>query len=109
MTPSLGLFIFWINVALLFTSMTLGFLSRYISSADNLAIPLFFTGGMIALTLGILRIGGIRSTFNGWHLIPVFVYFANTPEFHTVTAQTPKLKDWWQKVSQLPVVQKVCG
>lgn len=44
-----------------------------------------------------------------FHLIPVLVYFSNTPEFNAATAQTPKLKDWWQKVSQLPLVQKVCG
>ncbi|MEP0913322.1 glutathione S-transferase family protein [Leptolyngbya sp. GB1-A1] len=52
---------------------------------------------------------GSELTLADFQLIPVFVYFANTPEFDTVTAQTPKLKDWWQKVSQLPLVQKVCG
>jgi glutathione S-transferase len=52
---------------------------------------------------------GSELTLADFHLIPVFVYFAKTPEFETVTAQSPKLKEWWQKVSQLPLVQKVCG
>ncbi|WP_088892789.1 glutathione S-transferase family protein [Leptolyngbya ohadii] len=52
---------------------------------------------------------GSELTLADFHLIPVFVYFANTPEFETVMSQAPKLKDWWQKISQLPLVKKVCG
>lgn len=52
---------------------------------------------------------GSELTLADFHLIPLFVYFANTPEFDAVTAETPKLKSWWQKASQLPLVQKVCG
>lgn len=52
---------------------------------------------------------GSELTLADFHLIPVFIYFANTPEFEAVTSQTPKLKDWWHKVSQLPLVKKVCG
>jgi glutathione S-transferase len=43
-----------------------------------------------------------------FYLIPIFVYLSQTPVFETVTAQTPKLRDWWNKASQLPNVQKVC-
>lgn len=44
-----------------------------------------------------------------FYLIPVFVYASKMPEFAAITAETPKLLDWWQRVSELPVVQKVCG
>ncbi len=43
-----------------------------------------------------------------FYLIPIFVYLSQTPVFETVTAQTPKLRTWWHKVSQLPNVKKVC-
>jgi glutathione S-transferase len=43
-----------------------------------------------------------------FYLIPIFVYLSQTPVFETVTAQTPKLRTWWHKASQLPNVQKVC-
>lgn len=52
---------------------------------------------------------GSELSLADFHLIPVLVYFSNTPEFDAATALTPKLKDWWQQVSQLPLVQKVCG
>ena len=43
-----------------------------------------------------------------FYLIPIFVYLAQTPEFDVLTAETPKLRTWWDKVSQLPNVKKVC-
>ncbi len=43
-----------------------------------------------------------------FYLIPIFVYLAQTPEFDVVTAETPKLRTWWDKASQLPNVKKVC-
>lgn len=43
-----------------------------------------------------------------FYLIPIFVYLSQTPVFETVTAQTPKLRTWWDKASQIPNVQKVC-
>ncbi|WP_295621431.1 glutathione S-transferase family protein [Chamaesiphon sp. GL140_3_metabinner_50] len=43
-----------------------------------------------------------------FYLIPIFVYLSQTPAFETITAQTPKLRTWWEKASQLPNVQKVC-
>ncbi len=44
-----------------------------------------------------------------FYLIPIFVYLSKTPEFETIIAQTPKIKAWWEKVSNLPQVQKVCA
>lgn len=44
-----------------------------------------------------------------FHLIPIFIYLSKTPEFDLVTAQTPKLRTWWQQVNQLPSVKKVCA
>lgn len=44
-----------------------------------------------------------------FYLIPIFVYLSKTPEFETITAQTPKIRTWWEKVSNLPQVQKVCA
>lgn len=43
------------------------------------------------------------------HLIPIFVYLSQTPEFARVTAQTPKLLAWWESAQQLPSVKKVCA
>lgn len=52
---------------------------------------------------------GDKLTIADFYLIPVFIYLAQTPEFAAVTADTPKLNAWWNTVSQLPVVQKVCA
>lgn len=52
-------------------------------------------------------LGGM--TLADLYLIPVFVYLSQTPEFEAITAQTPKLRAWWSKASQLPNVQKVCA
>lgn len=53
-------------------------------------------------------LGGTMSIAD-FYLIPVFVYFSQTPEFEEITAQTPQLRTWWNLVSQLPSVQKVCA
>jgi glutathione S-transferase len=42
------------------------------------------------------------------YLIPIFVYLAQTPDFAGVVAQSPKLQSWWERVSQLSIVKKVC-
>lgn len=44
-----------------------------------------------------------------FYLIPIFVYLSKTPEFEAITAQTPKIRTWWDKVSNLPKVQQVCA
>jgi glutathione S-transferase len=43
------------------------------------------------------------------YLIPIFIYLAQTPEFEVVMAPAPKLQGWWERVSQLPIVKKVCA
>ena len=52
---------------------------------------------------------GSEITIADFYLIPLFVYLAQTPEFEPITAQTPKLLTWWDKVSQLPHVKEVCA
>lgn len=44
-----------------------------------------------------------------FYLIPIFVYLEKTPQFAAVTASTPKLKTWWDKVKILASVQKICS
>ena len=43
------------------------------------------------------------------YLIPIFVYLAQTPEFSVTMASAPQLQGWWERVSQLPSVKKVCA
>lgn len=50
---------------------------------------------------------GSELTIADLYLIPFFVYLAQTPEFDTLTAETPKLQDWWAQAKDLPVIQKV--
>ncbi len=51
---------------------------------------------------------GSQITIADFYLIPLFVYLSQTPEFVTITAQTPKLIAWWDRASQLPSIKKVC-
>lgn len=62
-----------------------------------------------SLIIGNPYLLGSRLSIADFYLIPVFVYLALTPEFEDVTAQTPKLRTWWNLVNQLPNVQKVCA
>lgn len=48
-------------------------------------------------------------TIADFYLIPIFVYISKTPQFETVTAQTPKLKTWWEKVQTLDLVKDICS
>jgi glutathione S-transferase len=52
---------------------------------------------------------GSEVSIADFYLIPVFIYLSQTPEFEAITAQTPKLRTWWDKVSQLKSVKKVCA
>lgn len=52
---------------------------------------------------------GSDLTIADFYVIPVFIYLAKTPEFAEITAATPKLRSWWEAVSQHPTVQKICG
>ncbi|MGB3757640.1 MAG: glutathione S-transferase family protein [Rivularia sp. (in: cyanobacteria)] len=44
-----------------------------------------------------------------FYLIPIFVYLEKTPEFEAVTAQTPKLKAWWEQTKILASVKNICA
>ncbi|HEY9850767.1 MAG TPA: glutathione S-transferase family protein [Leptolyngbyaceae cyanobacterium] len=44
-----------------------------------------------------------------FYLIPIFIYLSKTPEFEPITARTPKLKTWWDKVNQIESVKRVCA
>ncbi len=42
-----------------------------------------------------------------FYLLPVMFYLSNTPEMEPATAQTPKLKSWWDSIRQRPSFQLV--
>ena len=44
-----------------------------------------------------------------FYLIPIFVYLEQTPQFSEVTANTPKLKGWWEEAKILASVKKICA
>jgi glutathione S-transferase len=50
---------------------------------------------------------GSELSIADFYLIPIFIYLSQTPEFEATTAQTPKLRTWWDKVNQLENVKKV--
>ncbi len=62
-----------------------------------------------SLVVGSPYLLGSDVSLADFHLIPIFSYFSKTPEFDVVTAETPKLKAWWNVVNQLPNVKKVCA
>ena len=62
-----------------------------------------------SLTVGAPYLLGSEISIADFFLIPIFIYFSQTPEFNTITAQAPKLQAWWKTVSELPVVKQVCA
>ena len=44
-----------------------------------------------------------------FYLIPIFVYLEKTPQFAEVTANTPKLKAWWEETKILASVKEICA
>ncbi|MGB3790455.1 MAG: glutathione S-transferase family protein [Phormidesmis sp.] len=52
---------------------------------------------------------GSEISIADFYLIPIFVYISKTPQFESVTASTPKLKDWWTKARSLDLVKEICG
>ncbi|MEM9218856.1 MAG: glutathione S-transferase family protein [Cyanobacteria bacterium P01_F01_bin.150] len=50
---------------------------------------------------------GNTITLADFYLMPVVLYLSKTPEMSPVTAQTPKLKSWWDSIHQRPSFQKV--
>lgn len=62
-----------------------------------------------SLTLSSPYLLGKEASIADFYLIPIFIYLSQTPEFNSITAQTPKLRTWWDEVSKLPSVKKVCA
>ena len=62
-----------------------------------------------SLTVGSPYLLGKQVSIADFYLIPIFIYLSQTPEFDSITAQTPKLRTWWDEVSKLPNVKKVCA
>ena len=52
---------------------------------------------------------GTMISIADFYLIPIFIYLEQTPQFDTVTANTPKLKAWWNEVKILATVKKICA
>ncbi len=52
---------------------------------------------------------GSEISIADFYLIPIFVYISKTPQFDSVTAATPKLKEWWTKAQSLDLVKEICG
>lgn len=50
---------------------------------------------------------GSMITLADFYLMPVMFYLSNTPEMEPATAQTPKLKSWWDSIKQRPSFQLV--
>lgn len=50
---------------------------------------------------------GDKLTIADFYLIPIFIYLSQMPEYEAITAQTPKIRTWWDKVKQLESVKKV--
>ncbi|MEG4091484.1 hypothetical protein [Microcoleus sp. Pol12B4] len=51
---------------------------------------------------------GDELSIANFYLISVFTYLSQTAEYEATIAQTSKLRTWWNEVSQLPSVNKVC-
>lgn len=75
------------------------------------AVPLAKTAAeaIEALITGSPYLVGSNATIADFYLIPVFIYLSKTPEFAAITADTPRLREWWSQAQQLPVVSKVCS
>jgi len=65
------------------------------------AIEDLFTGSPYVL--------GGELTIADFYLIPIFFYVSKTPQFGDITANTPKLKEWWENVRSLDLVKDICG
>ena len=62
-----------------------------------------------SLTVGHPYLFSNEQSIVDFYLIPVFTYLSQTPEYEATIAQTSSLRTWWNEVSQLPSVKKVCA
>jgi len=61
------------------------------------------------LTVGHPYLLGHELSIADFYLIPVFTYLSQTLEYEATIAKTSSLRSWWNEVSQLPSVKKVCA
>jgi glutathione S-transferase len=61
------------------------------------------------LVVGTPFLVGSMISIADFYLIPIFVYLAKTPQFNAVTANTPKLRVWWNEVKILASVREICA
>ena len=66
-------------------------------------------GAIEDLFVGSPFLVGSMISIADFYLIPIFVYLEQTPQFEAVTANTPKLKEWWNEVKILDSVKKICA
>jgi glutathione S-transferase len=62
-----------------------------------------------SLTVGHPYWLGHELSIADFYLIPVFTYLSQTPEYQATIAKTSSLRTWWNEVSQLPSMKKVCA
>jgi glutathione S-transferase len=62
-----------------------------------------------SLTVGHAYLLGHELSIADFYLIPVFTYLSQTPDYEATIAKTSSLRTWWNEVSQLPSVKKVCA
>ena len=62
-----------------------------------------------SLNVGSPYLLGSELSIADFYLIPIFIYLSQTPEFDAITAQTPKLRTWWDEVNKLKSVKQVCA
>lgn len=61
------------------------------------------------LSLGSPFLVGSMISIADFYLIPIFIYLEKTPQFNAVTANTPKLRVWWNEVKILASVKQICA
>ncbi|MEG4985429.1 glutathione S-transferase family protein [Microcoleus sp. BR0-C5] len=52
---------------------------------------------------------GDELSIGDFYVIRVFTYLSQTPDYEATIAQSSRLQTWWNEVSQLPSVKKVCA
>ena len=62
-----------------------------------------------SLSVGSPYLLGSELSIADFYLIPIFIYLSQTPEFDAITAETPKVRTWWDEVNKLESVNRVCA
>ena len=62
-----------------------------------------------SLSVGHPYLLGHELSIGDFYLISVFTYLSQTPKYEATIAKTSSLRTWWNEVSQLPSVKKICA